>query len=77
VSPVRCRTTGRGKENQLAARQLVKTRSEIVFCSSSSATAAIQLNMADKQLTQESGEQRHSAAIQLNMTDKQLTQESG
>jgi len=62
VSPVRCRTTGRGKENQLAARQLVKTRSEIVFCSSgssSSATAAIQLNMADKQLTQGSGKQRH------------------
>ncbi len=59
VSPVRCRTAGRGKENQMAARQLVKTRSEIVFCSSSSsssATAAIQLNLADKQLTQESGE---------------------
>jgi hypothetical protein len=33
--------------------------------------------MADKQLTKESGEQRHSAAIQLKMADKQLTQESG
>jgi hypothetical protein len=33
--------------------------------------------MADKQLTQESGEQRQSAAIQLSMADKQLTQESG
>jgi hypothetical protein len=33
--------------------------------------------MADKQLTQESSEQRHSAAIQLNMAEKQLTQESG
>jgi hypothetical protein len=65
VSPVRCRTAGRGKENQLAARQLVKTRSEIVFCSSSSsssATAAIQLNIADKHPTQESGEQHSYVA---------------
>jgi hypothetical protein len=42
----------------------------------SSATAAIPLNMAAKQLTQGSGGSA-TAAIQLNMADKQLTQESG
>jgi hypothetical protein len=42
----------------------------------SSATATIRLNMAYKQLTQESGESRYSVAIQLNMADKQLTQGS-
>ena len=44
------------------ARQLVKTRSELVFCSSTtaaSATTASLLNVADKQLTPESGEQQH------------------
>jgi hypothetical protein len=39
------------------ARQLVKTRSELVFCSSSTTTTARQSNVADKQLTPESGDE--------------------
>jgi hypothetical protein len=42
----------------------------------SSVIAAIQVNMADKQLTQESGEQRH-CGHSAKHGDKQLTQESG